>query len=202
MIMTTIAVSRPISARLSSLGRSIVAALALLIPASAALADEGQRRQSRLQSRSMTRRHTGWSSRTDRWTGSASISGDEGRRSWGASYRLVPVSQMEALLQGLEHNEFDIGIGAITITPERVARVDFSYPAHRSGVAVAVRKDSGAMAAIGKYGAILAELSPLIAFTAVLLVAMVSRCGWSKGRSNRRTNPPSLRCATASIGRW
>ena len=90
----------------------------------------------------------------------------------GRQYRLVPVSQMEALLQGLERNEIDAAIGAITITPERVARVDFSYPAHRSGVAVAVRKDSGAMAAIRKYGAIVAELSPLVAFTLALLVAI------------------------------
>jgi polar amino acid transport system substrate-binding protein len=77
----------------------------------------------------------------------------------GRQYRLVPVSQMDAILEGLEHNSFDAAIGAITITPERVARVDFSYPAHRSGVAVAVRKDSGAIAAIRRYGAIVIEIT-------------------------------------------
>ena len=51
-------------------------------------------------------------------------------------YRLTPVSQMELILSGLEQGRFDAAIGAITITPEREARVDFSYPAHRSGVAV------------------------------------------------------------------
>ena len=90
----------------------------------------------------------------------------------GRQYRFVPVSQIDAILEGLEHNSFDAAIGAITITPERVVRVDFSYPAHRSGVAVAVRKDSGAMAAIRRYGAIVGELSPLVAFTVALLVAM------------------------------
>ncbi len=90
----------------------------------------------------------------------------------GRQYRLAPVSQMEAILQGLERNEFDAAIGAITITPERLARVDFSYPAHRSGVAVAVRKDSGPVAAFLRYGAVVAELSPLIALTLVLLLAM------------------------------
>ena len=79
---------------------------------------------------------------------------------------------MEAILEGLERNEFDVAIGAITITPQRLARVDFSYPAHRSGVAVAVRKDKGAVAAFLNYGAVLLELSPLIALTAALLVAM------------------------------
>jgi polar amino acid transport system substrate-binding protein len=169
MIMTTIAVSRPISARLSSLGRSIVAALALLIAASAALADEGPAPAKPLTV-------AVYDAPPYEPDGSVDgVSVDLWRRAaavMGRQYRLVPVAQMEALLQGLEHNEFDAAIGAITITPERVARVDFSYPAHRSGVAVAVRKDSGAMAAIGKYGAIVAELRPLIAFTAGLLVAM------------------------------
>jgi polar amino acid transport system substrate-binding protein len=90
----------------------------------------------------------------------------------GREYRLVPVSKMEAILDGLERGEFDAAIGAITITPERLMRVDFSYPAHRSGVAVAVRKDSGPVAAFRNYGAVVSDLSPLIAITAALLVAM------------------------------
>ena len=103
------------------------------------------------------------------------VSVDLWRRTAGAlgrQYRLIPVSEMEAILEGLERNEFDVTIGAITITPQRLARVDFSYPAHRSGVAVAVRKDSGAMSAFLNYGAVVTELSPLIAFTAALLAAM------------------------------
>jgi ABC-type amino acid transport substrate-binding protein len=90
----------------------------------------------------------------------------------GRQYRFVPVSQTQAILDGLEQNKINAAIGAITITPERLARVDFSYPAHRSGVAVAVRKDRRATAALRTYGAIIAELSPLVAFTAALLVAM------------------------------
>ena len=42
-------------------------------------------------------------------------------------YQLIPVSDMEAILGGLEQGRFDAAIGAITITPERAARVDFSY---------------------------------------------------------------------------
>ena len=38
-------------------------------------------------------------------------------------------------------DEFEAAIGAIMVTPERLARVDVSYPARRSGVGVAVRKD-------------------------------------------------------------
>jgi polar amino acid transport system substrate-binding protein len=63
--------------------------------------------------------------------------------SFGRQYHLVPVTQMEEILKGLEQKDYDAAIGAITITPARLARVDFSYPAHRSGVAVAVRQDTG-----------------------------------------------------------
>ena len=115
----------------------------------------------------------------------------------------MPVSQMEAILQGLERNEFDAAIGAITITPERLARVDFSYPAHRSGVAVAVRKDSGPVAAFLRYGAVVGELSPLIALTLALLLAM-GVAMWIVERPMRSPEPrvrPSRPCATASIGR-
>jgi ABC-type amino acid transport substrate-binding protein len=92
--------------------------------------------------------------------------------SLGREYRLVPVAQMEAILQGLERKDYDAAIGAITITPARLARVDFSYPTHRSGAAVALRQDTGPMAALASYGSVLGELAPLIAFTFALLVLM------------------------------
>jgi polar amino acid transport system substrate-binding protein len=92
--------------------------------------------------------------------------------SLGREYRLIPVAQMEDILKGLERRDFDAAIGAITITPARLARVDFSYPTHRSGVAVAVRQDVGPIAALASYGAVLRELAPLIALTFTLLIIM------------------------------
>jgi ABC-type amino acid transport substrate-binding protein len=89
-------------------------------------------------------------------------------------FKLIPVSDMETILHGLEQGWFDAAIGAITITPERSERVDFSYPAHRSGVAVAFRKDTGPLSALASYGAAAAELSPLIlAILAMLVVTGV-----------------------------
>ena len=79
---------------------------------------------------------------------------------------------METILAGLERKDYDAAIGAITITPERLARVDFSDPAHRSGVAVAVRKERGTIAAFQTYGVVVSELSPLIFLTIGLLAAM------------------------------
>lgn len=79
----------------------------------------------------------------------------------GWEYKFTPVSQMEAILSGLEQGRFDAAIGAITITPEREARVDFSYPAHRSGVAVALRKETGPLAAISSYLTVALDLGYL-----------------------------------------
>jgi ABC-type amino acid transport substrate-binding protein len=84
----------------------------------------------------------------------------------------------------------DAALGAITNTPERLARVDFSYPTHRSGVAVAVRKDTGPMAALASYGAVVAELGPLIALTLALLVLM-GVAMWLAERPTRPRNHES-----------
>jgi ABC-type amino acid transport substrate-binding protein len=77
---------------------------------------------------------------------------------------------METIITGLEQGRFDAAIGAITVTPERAARVDFSYPAHRSGVAVALRKETGPISALTSYGAAVAELTPLIMLAVMMLV--------------------------------
>ncbi len=92
--------------------------------------------------------------------------------SLGREYHLIPVAQMEEILKGLERRDYDAAIGAITITPALLARVDFSYPTHRSGAAVAVRQDTGPMAALASYGSVLGELTPLIALTFALLIVM------------------------------
>jgi ABC-type amino acid transport substrate-binding protein len=85
-------------------------------------------------------------------------------------YRLIPVSTMDSVLGGLEQGRFDAAIGAITITPEREARVDFSYPAHRSGVAVALAKESGLTAFLASFSAAAEEFAGAI----VLLLALLS----------------------------
>jgi polar amino acid transport system substrate-binding protein len=88
------------------------------------------------------------------------------------SFRLIPVTDMEVILSGLEQGRFDAAIGAITITPERAARVDFSYPAHRSGVAIALRKQTGPIVALVSYWTAVTELSPLILIILTMLIAI------------------------------
>jgi polar amino acid transport system substrate-binding protein len=92
----------------------------------------------------------------------------------GWDYKLTPISQMASILSGLEQGRFDAAIGAITITAEREARVDFSYPAHRSGVAVALRKETGPLAAISSYLTVAMELGYLILGILALLLLLGS----------------------------
>jgi polar amino acid transport system substrate-binding protein len=92
-------------------------------------------------------------------------------------FKLIPVSEMEAILSGLERGSFDAAIGAITITPEREKRADFSYPAHRSGVAVALRKDKGPLSALKSYADATSELSPLI-FGSLAMLFLIGTAMW------------------------
>ncbi|VVB47388.1 hypothetical protein RHAL1_02784 [Beijerinckiaceae bacterium RH AL1] len=88
----------------------------------------------------------------------------------GQRYELSLVKDMDSLLRGLEQQKFDAAIGAITITPEREERVDFTYPAHRSGVAVALRKETGFLAAALSYLSAVTDLSGLIVLILALLI--------------------------------
>jgi ABC-type amino acid transport substrate-binding protein len=92
-------------------------------------------------------------------------------------FKLIPVAEMESVLSGLEQGQYDAAIGAITITPEREKRVDFSYPAHRSGVAVALRKDKGPLSALNAYAAATTELSPLI-FGSLAMLVLIGTAMW------------------------
>ena len=110
-------------------------------------------------------------------------------------YQLTLVSQMSDLLAGVERGAYDVAIGAITITPERLARVDFSYPAHRSGEAAVFAKPTGARAALYEYGAAVSELGPLILATVIFLTVTGVLMWWferppskNPGKSDSRSS--------------
>jgi ABC-type amino acid transport substrate-binding protein len=88
----------------------------------------------------------------------------------GLHYEFVAEPQMEKLLEGVESGQYDVAVGAITITPERAAHLDFSYPAHHSGVAVALKRQSGLLGALTSYALVAIELSSLILMMLALLV--------------------------------
>jgi polar amino acid transport system substrate-binding protein len=112
-------------------------------------------------------------------------------------YRFTLVPHMEEVLAGLEVGRYDAAIGAITITPERLARVDFSYPAHRSGVAVAFSRPTGPLAALQAYGAIARDLGSLI-LLALVLVLLIGFLMWAFER-RRKHAPDRAESAVTSL---
>jgi len=120
------------------------------------------------------------------------------------TYRFVAVAQMEDVITGVERGQFDAAIGAITITPDRLTHVEFTYPAHRSGVAVAFPRQTGPIAAVMSYATVVRELGSLIVLTLGLLV-LIGALMWVFERRRRLSANPSERAVTsltdASIGR-
>ena len=107
----------------------------------------------------------------------------------GYQYTLIAVPQMEAIMTGLQEGRYDVAIGAITITPERSARHDFSFPAHRSGVAVALRRGSTLQTAVIAYGVAALELSSLIV-TMLGLLVLIGVAMWYIERPTRLAGEP------------
>jgi polar amino acid transport system substrate-binding protein len=56
-------------------------------------------------------------------------------------YRFAEADSITSLLEGLENGHFDVAMAAITVTPEREQRIDFTIPYFQAGTGVAVRGD-------------------------------------------------------------
>jgi polar amino acid transport system substrate-binding protein len=113
-------------------------------------------------------------------------------------YQLMPVSQMSDLLSGLENGAYDVAIGAITITPERLARVDFSYPTHRSGVAAVFARRMGAASACYDYGEAVGELGLLILAIVILLTVIGVLMWWFERAHFNKTGKSASESAVSS----
>jgi len=113
-------------------------------------------------------------------------------------YQLMPVSQMSDLLSGLENGAYDVAIGAITITPERLARVDFSYPTHRSGVAAIFARRTAAASAFYDYGEAVGELGLLILVIVILLTVIGVLMWWFERAHLNKTGKSASESAVTS----
>jgi polar amino acid transport system substrate-binding protein len=56
-------------------------------------------------------------------------------------YRFAEAGSVTSLLEGLENGDFDVAVAAITVTPEREQRIDFTVPYFLAGTGVAVQGD-------------------------------------------------------------
>ncbi len=55
-------------------------------------------------------------------------------------FKYQPYDEIESLLEAVESQEVDLGVGAITITDERESRMDFTHAYFSSGLGVAIGK--------------------------------------------------------------
>jgi polar amino acid transport system substrate-binding protein len=104
-------------------------------------------------------------------------------RRW--QYEFQSVASMDDILNGLQRGTFDAAIGAITITPERLTRVDFSYPTHPSGVAVAFARRNSVLAAFKAYRSVAGQLGALV-LTILLLLLLTGILIWLSERYSRQ----------------
>jgi ABC-type amino acid transport substrate-binding protein len=116
----------------------------------------------------------------------------------GLAYRLIAVAKMDAILAGLRDGRYDVAVGAITITPERSTQVDFTYPAHRSGVAVATRRQGGPLHALMSLGQVAIDLSSLLILVALTMLVM-GLVMWFVERRSRHPALPSDASSVASL---
>lgn len=86
-------------------------------------------------------------------------------------YELHPMP-LEQLLREVEQGNYDVGIGALTITAERESRLDFSQPFHNGGLAIAVPANNTATWwAVTKRFVSFEFLKVVLVLSGVLLIA-------------------------------
>ena len=116
----------------------------------------------------------------------------------GRPFNLIGVDKLETIFSGLQSRDYDIAIGAITVTPVREALADFSHPVHPSGIAVAIRRASGIDNALNALGSTFFDLLPLF----VLVAFFILLAGFGAWLLERRARPAVAKSRTtiASLG--
>ncbi|MBW3563985.1 MAG: transporter substrate-binding domain-containing protein [Acidobacteria bacterium] len=74
----------------------------------------------------------------DEWTGMSIDLWNEIANEAGIEFRYVE-RDLDGLISGVETNDLDLAVSALTITEERERRVDFSHPYYASGLGIAVK---------------------------------------------------------------
>lgn len=86
-------------------------------------------------------------------------------------YELHPMP-LDELLTGVEKGQYDVGVGALTITSQRESVIDFSQPFHNAGLAVAVpSNNTSTWWAVTKRFASLEFLKVILVLSGVLFIA-------------------------------
>jgi ABC-type amino acid transport substrate-binding protein len=79
-------------------------------------------------------------------------------------------TDMEGLINGLQNGTYDIGLGAISITPQRERLIDFSHAVNPSGTGIATAKNANSQTFWKKWTPIFINLLELIVTLFVMLM--------------------------------
>lgn len=102
----------------------------------------------------------------------------------GYRYELQPM-EFDRLLPGLEGGQLDVVVGALTMTAEREALVDFTHPFYRTGLAIGVPQDQQGNG-WGALGALLSwQFASLVLGLAALLLLVGALLWLFERRRNR-----------------
>lgn len=101
------------------------------------------------------------------------------------------LTDMDELMSGLQNGRYDVGLGAISITPKREKLVDFTHAVNPSGTGIAISKKSMSTSFTAKWSPILTDLLELIGilvlmlFVSALIVYFIEK-KYAKGERTER----------------
>lgn len=106
----------------------------------------------------------------------------------GLKFDTQVVQTVPELLDAVKSGRADVGVGAISITPEREKVLDFSHPFFKSGLQVMARS-KGESGAFSAFRALLSKNVAVVCLVLFLAVLLVSHILWIV---ERRINPESF----------
>lgn len=98
---------------------------------------------------------------------------------WNYTYFLT---DMDGLLAGLQTDQYEIGLGAISITPSREAMVDFSQPVNPSGTGIATARNAMGNSFRAYWRPIMISLAQLIGLLLLVLLTSGTFVWWAERR--------------------
>ena len=108
---------------------------------------------------------------------------------WSYEYTLT---DMNTLLMGIQNKRFDVGLGAISITPKREKLVDFTQPVNPSGTGIAVAAQSRKMLFRSYWKPILISLFKLIGLLLLVLLFSGTIVWWVESKQTKEPSPRNI----------
>lgn len=111
------------------------------------------------------------------------------------------LTDMNGLISGIQTKQYDIGLGAISITPKREKLVDFSHAVNPSGTGIAVAKSAYSTSFFQKWVPILVDLLGLILILVLMLFSSAIIVYWVEKKFSKE-EPHERMIKNISDGLW